>query len=65
MSAPGGMCESCGMPMSWTFAHGELWVRCEGCPDLLAENFSKPVVQKVQEARARERREASEDEFPF
>jgi len=63
--APGGTCMSCGSPMSWTFARGELWVSCDGCPDLFAENFTQTMAQKVQYARARERREAGEDEFPF
>ena len=34
MSAPAGLCESCGMPMHWTFLAGVLMVMCDGCIDL-------------------------------
>ena len=34
MSAPAGLCGSCGMPMHWTFIRGELHVMCDTCTDL-------------------------------
>ena len=40
MSAPAGLCESCGMPMQWCFIHGELVVRCDGCIDLFPVDSS-------------------------
>ncbi len=36
MSAPAGMCVSCGMPMQWCFIHGEQMVRCDTCMDFFA-----------------------------
>jgi len=36
MNAPAGLCGSCGMPMHWTFIHGELMVLCETCMDIFA-----------------------------
>ena len=35
MSAPAGLCGSCGMPMQWTGGPGlDLFVRCRYCADL-------------------------------
>ena len=53
MSAPAGLCESCGMPMQWTFLRKELMVRCDGCIDLFGTEFAGSY---------REGREASEAE---
>ncbi len=36
MSAPAGLCISCGRTMQWCFIHGELHVRCRVCMDLFA-----------------------------
>ena len=34
MSAPAGLCSSCGAPQQWTFIEDELFVRCRSCVDL-------------------------------
>ncbi len=34
VSAPGGLCGSCGRTMQWTFIDGELMVKCFCCFDL-------------------------------
>ena len=65
MPALGGLCESCGLPMQWCFAKGFLYVRCEGCPDLLVEDLETSLDQKLRVARAREGRETDETDFPF
>ena len=31
MTAPGGLCESCGGPLNWTFIDGELYTSCPLC----------------------------------
>ena len=36
MSAPAGLCVSCGLPMQWCFIHGEQMVRCSHCLDFFA-----------------------------
>ena len=40
MSAPAGLCESCGLAMQWTFSGGELWVRCPRCTDLFGTDLA-------------------------
>jgi len=38
MTAPGGLCESCGQPCQWTFYGGHLYTVCSRCYGLeLAE----------------------------
>ncbi len=37
MSAPAGLCGSCGMPMHWTFIAGELMVLCDTCMDMFGD----------------------------
>ena len=49
MSAPAGLCGSCGMPMEWTFIEGELMVRCETCTDLFAVDGMEVAGVKHQE----------------
>jgi len=34
MTAPGGLCGSCGSSMQWTGAHDGILVRCKHCADL-------------------------------
>ena len=34
MSAPAGLCGSCGSPLQWTGAHDGILVRCKYCADL-------------------------------
>jgi len=36
MTAPAGLCGSCGTPMQWSFIHGDLVVRCDTCIDFFA-----------------------------
>ena len=36
MSAPAGVCVSCGRPMQWSFIHGNMVVRCDQCVDFFA-----------------------------
>ena len=31
MTAPGGLCESCGLPLRWCFLEGELYTVCDEC----------------------------------
>ena len=47
MSAPGGLCESCGSGLQWTFIDGEMFVRCRSCADL----FGTEVVGGDREGR--------------
>ena len=52
--------------MQWCFARGFLYVKCDGCPDLLVEDLEQDLAQKLQVARAREKDvRLDEADFPF
>ena len=51
MNAPAGLCGSCGMPMSWTFIHGELMVLCETCMDFFAVDGPEAAGAELHEGR--------------
>ena len=63
MSAPAGVCVSCGVALQWTMHDGLLYVRCRYCPDLFGTDLAS--------SESRERREAvmaedyPEGELPF
>ena len=40
MSAPGGLCGSCGMPLKWCFAGSEMMVHCVYCYDLFGVDLA-------------------------
>ena len=37
MSAPGGLCGSCGLSVQWCIVDEQLLVRCRACADLFEE----------------------------
>jgi len=47
MSAPGGICVSCGGELQWCFVGEKMMVRCPRCPDL----FGTDVAYEVREGR--------------
>jgi len=51
MSAPAGLCESCGLPMHWTFRLGELMVFCDGCMDFFAAGGMESAGGDYREGR--------------
>ena len=51
MSAPAGLCASCGMPMQWCFIHGEHMVRCDTCWDMFAVDGGTDVAGWYREGR--------------
>ena len=59
MSAPAGLCESCKMPLQWTFANGLMWVRCRRCRDL----FGVDLAQFLQDGLARVGRETGDGSY--
>ena len=50
MSAPGGLCGSCGRPLQWTMHEGLLWVRCRWCVDLFGTEFAEGESREGREA---------------
>jgi len=50
MSAPAGLCLSCGKPMQWTMIDGELYVRCRICRDLFGTDVAGPEAYEGREA---------------
>ena len=55
MSAPAGLCGSCGLPMQWCFIGGGMFVRCKVCMDLFEEDGE---VARILQYEKREGREA-------
>ena len=51
MSAPGGLCGSCGSPLQWTGAHDGLLVRCRYCIDLFEFDPGPEYADEVREGR--------------
>ena len=51
MTAPAGLCESCGMPMQWTFMDTVLMVRCEYCFDFFGSDPGTEVAGEYREGR--------------
>ncbi len=52
MSAPAGLCGSCGLPMQWCFIHGELAVRCSECIDFFpVDSGTEAAGYEVHEGR--------------
>jgi len=51
VSAPGGLCESCRMPMKWCFAGPHLLVHCPRCTDFLEEDFGTHLARATREGR--------------
>ena len=51
MSAPAGLCESCGMAMKWCFIRGDLHARCSQCMDFFAVDSGLEVAEGIREGR--------------
>ena len=51
MSAPAGLCVSCGGPMQWCFIHGEHMVRCDHCLDFFAVDGGTGLADGYREGR--------------
>ena len=51
MSAPGGLCGSCGLPMQWNFTAGELLVRCCRCLDFFDVDLGTVSAEEFREGR--------------
>ena len=60
VSAPGGVCVSCGGPMQWTVFRGEMWIRCRRCFDM----FGTDLADQVTDDEA-VRRDVDSAELPF
>ncbi len=53
MSAPGGLCGSCGSPLQWTVRAEDLLVRCRFCAELFEED-GMDIAGEVREGREAE-----------
>ena len=50
VSAPAGLCGSCGMPMHWCFIGGEMMVMCDTCMDIFGMDTAGVDVHEGREA---------------